>query len=172
MKKICLIILIIAVGSNWCSAQVNINTTNNNVEKKVKNVVYIELLGNGGIYSINYERRLSNQIWARIGTSYFPAAYDGLATLPVSLNYLFGKQAKFLELGLGTTLFYAGSDDYLFDFDNNDSKVFSAGITATIGYRFQPPQKDLFFKVALIPAYIPVSSAFGLSAGLSVGYSF
>lgn len=139
---------------------------------KVKNTIYIEFLGNGGIYSLNYERRLGKRIWGRAGASYFPAAYEGLATFPVGVSYLFGKHSKFFELGLGTTLFSAGSDDLLFDFDENGGKQFSAGISATIGYRFQPPKNDLLFKVALVPAYIPLSSAFAVSAGLSLGYSF
>jgi hypothetical protein len=173
MKQFLLFTFILAVSFQWCYAQVgSLPSGESGNKNQVKNAIYFELLGNGGIYSVNYERRFGEQLWGRSGASYFPAAYDGLATLPVGLSYLFGKQAKFFELGLGTTLFYAASDDYLFNFDDDDSKVFSAGITATIGYRFQPPEKDLFFKAALIPAYVPVSSAFGVSAGLSFGYSF
>jgi|SRR6056297_1723811 len=140
---------------------------------RVKNVVYLELLGNGGIYSFNYERRLGDKIWGRAGASYFPAAFDGFASFPIGASYLFGKQTKYFELGIGTTLFYAGSDNIFgLDFDDNEEDRFSAGITGTIGYRFQPPTENLFFKVALIPAYIPIASAFAVSAGLSLGYSF
>ena len=172
MKRVLFIFFAIVLGSHCSDAQNNTTLANVNVDKKIKNTVYFELFGNGGIYSVNYDRRLSNQIWGRIGASYFPVAYEGLATFPVGVSYLFGKHSKFFELGLGTTLFSAGSDDLLFDLDENGGKQFSAGISATVGYRFQPPQEDLFFKAALIPAYIPVSSTFGVSAGLSVGYSF
>ncbi|MGE3669493.1 MAG: hypothetical protein AB7K71_07525, partial [Polyangiaceae bacterium] len=38
--------------------------------RSAKNSLYIELLGNGGLYSLNYERNLTDDVAARVGFSY------------------------------------------------------------------------------------------------------
>jgi hypothetical protein len=44
------------------------------VQKVAKNAIYIEGLGNGVIYSLNYERNVGNNISIRVGVGYFGAS--------------------------------------------------------------------------------------------------
>ncbi len=136
---------------------------------RVKNVVYIELLGNGVSYSFNYERRLADRLWGRIGAGYTPVLFARLAAFPVGVSYLIGKKSKFLETGLVTTFAYADVDAL---FDSEDKEEFGVILSPTIGYRFQPQEKNLFFKIAFTPLFTPFEKKFFPSGGLSLGYSF
>ena len=73
----------LAIAATILTTTVSVNaTTNINTETKLhttnnlyndyyaKNNFYIELGGNGGAYSINYERLLSESVLARVGFSY------------------------------------------------------------------------------------------------------
>jgi hypothetical protein len=143
---------------------------------RVKNVVYLELLGNGVGYSFNYERRLADRLWGRIGAGYSPILdISRLAAFPVGVSYLFGKKSKFLETGLVTTFAYADSDDRFEDTFFEDAlleEVFGIILSPTIGYRYQPQEKNLFFKIAFTPLFTPFEKKFLPSGGLSLGYSF
>lgn len=60
--------------------------------------VYFELLGPGGLYSVNYDTRLNNRpdgIGLRGGISYTKVTDASLFTLPVQFNYLLGKNYKY-----------------------------------------------------------------------------
>ena len=138
-------------------------------------MVYLELLGNGVGYSFNYERRLTDRLWGRIGAGYTPALFTRLAAFPVGLSYLFGKKSKFLQTGLVTTFAYADVDDRFEDTFFEDAlfeEVFGVILSPTIGYRFQPQEKNLFFKIAFTPFFNPFKKKFLPYGGLSLGYSF
>ena len=154
-----------AQTGNKTSADQKPNTDIN----RVKNVVYLELLGNGVGYSFNYERRLADRLWGRIGASYTPALFVRLAAFPIGVSYLFGKKSKFLETGLVTTFAYADVDAL---FDSEDEEEFGIILSPTIGYRYQPQEKNLFFKIAFTPLFTPFEKKFSPSGGLSLGYSF
>jgi hypothetical protein len=80
-----------------------------------KNSVYVELGGNGFIYSVNYDRiiPLSDQLKLapRIGIEYLPQEHNqnyNKINIPLELNILWSKQKtskNFLESGLGLNLF-------------------------------------------------------------------
>lgn len=134
--------------------------------KKIrKNSFYFEILGNGAVYSINYDRilPLNNKLamFLRVGAN----EYHGEDTDQLSFNFLgtagilYGSQKHFFETGLGYTHFTHDPDRLL---------VISAG------YRFQG-LKGLIFRVT--PMYIyntEKGDTFGNSLwfGFSVGYSF
>jgi len=48
-----------------------------------KHSIYLELLGNGLSYSINYERLLKQRLSLRMGAGYFPDLDDFLPTLVI-----------------------------------------------------------------------------------------
>ena len=179
-KSIFLMIFIFFININYSWAQTGNSTA---VEQKpntdidqVNNVVYLELLGNGFLYSFNYERRLADRLWGRIGAGYSPLLdISRVATFPVGVSYLFGKKSKFLETGLVTTFTYADSDDRFEDTFFEDAlfeEVFGVILSPTIGYRFQPQEKNLFFKIAFTPFFNPFKKKFLPYGGLSLGYSF
>ncbi len=130
-----------------------------------KNSIYLEILGNGAVYSFNYDRTLplSNMLamFLRVGGN----EYHGADTNEVSINLigatgiLYGGPKHFFETGIGYTHF-CGFPDRL--------------IALTGGYRFQGP-KGLVIRAT--PMYIyntEKGDTFGNNFwfGLSFGYSF
>lgn len=113
--------------------------------------VYIEGLGPGLFYSINYDQRFFNKeagLGLRIGASRYKGDEgENRSTVPVQINYLFGNAGRYFELGVGTTY---GGGKYV---DNAGTGDFIG--TATIGYRRQPYQsKGLTWRLALTPLVV------------------
>ena len=85
-----------------------------------RNAVYLELLGNGGLYSVNFERILYDTLALRVGFATWnsPAIfYDGtppdrFMTVPVTVSYLLGGGERKLELGGGVTAGRATRDRF------------------------------------------------------------
>ena len=69
------------------------------------NAVYLELLGPGVFYTINYEHRF-RRIAARVGFSYFPDGNGSLFSTPLSLTYLAGSNSPYgaFEIGVGAAI--------------------------------------------------------------------
>ncbi len=157
-----------------------------------RNAFYGELVGNGLIYSVNYDRLFSDAIGARIGVSYTAPEMVSLTTIPVMGYYLIplGSGSSKVELGLGiavllqpeyqSTSFAAAPDDKL--------KGNSVVGTATVGYRYQRPNGGFVFRVGFTPffgtfkhekpfvPYVPTeyedNFLFVPWGGISFGYGF
>lgn len=74
------------------------------ISEAQKNLVYVELLGSGGLYSLNYERTILNngEIFnARIGLAYYG---DYGVLMPLGLNMNIGKKNTFFQLSVNKTL--------------------------------------------------------------------
>jgi|AntRauTorcE11897_2_1112592.scaffolds.fasta_scaffold01801_7 hypothetical protein len=177
MKRFLLTILIFFTCIQFVQAQTKVSIDNDSTEvgnnEHVKNAVYLSLGGPSfTVLSLHYERRLNKQLWSRVGFSYAPFLFRGV-TVPVGINYLIGKKANFFEFGVGTTFIHAreGLSFSFFD-DDSDEDNFLIGLTGTIGYRYQPRQENLFFKITFSPIYIPVNSKVIPFLGVSLGYSF
>ena len=113
--------------------------------------VYVEALGPGLLYSINYDQRFfkrENGFGFRIGASRYKGDEgENRSTVPFQVNYLFGNTGRYFELGVGTTY---GGGKYV---DNAGTGNFIG--TATIGYRRQPYQtKGLTWRLALTPLFV------------------
>lgn len=152
-----------------------------------RNAVYFEMLGNGGLYSFNYERMLTDKFGIRVGYAAWdsPILWDGgeppdsYRTLPVSASYLLGGGEKKLELGGGIT-FGRGTFDQNFP----TRKDFSfRSLTAIVGYRLHPRDGGYLFRVGVTPFYsfddededgdeAYPEPGFFFSAGVSFGYRF
>lgn len=177
MKRFNLILFILLVCFHPCVAQTEDWSKAENMQvvnkEFVNNTIYVELLGNAGIYSFNYERRVSNRFWGRIGVGYYPGPFGELVAVPIGLNYMMGKEAKFFELGLVITPIYAESNFDLFSESESKNEEFGIILSPTIGYRYQPQKKkNLFFKIAFTPLLTTLETTFVPSGGLSIGYSF
>ncbi|MDR2928790.1 MAG: hypothetical protein LBV41_11430 [Cytophagaceae bacterium] len=128
--------------------------------KKTKQNVYVELGGAGLALSTNYDQRFrgANGLGFSAGIFGFDVFGVNLMGGQVALNYLIGKENKYLELGAGTNI--SLTDGYRTEF----------GLLpfAMIGYRYQPV-KGFLFRATLTPIYIG-----GLApwAGVSFGYAF
>jgi hypothetical protein len=129
-------------------------------ERRAKNLVYVELLGNGGMYSVNYERMFGNVLSARIGGSYTTFTTTDskggnlrgtLITAPVLVNYLAGGQNHKFELGAGATIVYvsgSASDEKGVRSSGDGAGVLGTGV---VGYRYSPADGGFVFRVGFTP---------------------
>lgn len=116
-----------------------------------RNSIQGEILGSGGLYSVNYERILINKskykTAAQIGVSSLIMRKWYGADIPVSVTQLFSFNKHHAELGLGITT----------TFEQHESFGFNSGLfySARIGYRFQKIDGKFLFRASFIPILIP-----------------
>lgn len=137
-------------------------------------IVFAEIGGPGLAISANYDMRVqigqSNKLFGfRAGVGYFQSGNNWVFTVPLQANYLYGKDGKYLEFGLGTTFLVSRGDNYSsknFIFDNDTGFI----ATGTIGVRYAPNNSHVNFRLA----YVPIIDSDGLVniGGFSVGYTF
>lgn len=131
--------------------------------------LYLELGGNALLYSINYDKLISDDFGLRAGFMAFAAVGSSSAVVavgvPVLANYFVGEGNHRLELGLGFT-YMAGSVGVA------DVAAEGSGImpTGSIAYRYQPVDGGFFFKVGFSP--IKTEYEFLPWGGLGLGYTF
>lgn len=165
-----LALLFICPGASWAQEG-----------KKASNSIYLELLGNGAVYSLNYDRMFSNSVSGRIGLMSVSVDEDtlnvnkndvtgqeakvSLTMLPIMINYLKGGNHK-LEIGGGVILVFVSADI------KEVGSVEGSGVvgTATLGYRYQPGAGGFNFRIGFTPIF--GQGGFFPWAGLSLGYSF
>ena len=128
--------------------------------------LYVELLGPGILYSINYDTRFGKKekgfgMRAGLGITYDQG--DGAFMIPVGLNYLTGHGGNYFEMGGGATLvtgdLLEGQGVYGF---------------LSLGYRRQAyKKKGVTWRAAFTPLFF-FEDGFTLIpwAGFSVGYRF
>lgn len=136
--------------------------------------VYAEL-GGPGLISANFDMRFSQQqggIGGRIGIGGFTLNndFDGrvsLLTIPVGLNYLFGKDGKnYFEVGAGFTYMNVGARA------QTESSTLDASFgNLTFGYRLAPANGGFMFKAQITPVF----NKYGFMpyyGGIGFGYIF
>lgn len=137
--------------------------------------VYVELFGNGGLYSLNYDHifyyQNKNAFGWRVGLSYLPPieiildkhSYSVLGTF----NYLREiKAPHFIEFGVGITYYD------IVGYGRN--KVITWNQLTNFGYRYQKRGKSFFFRVDFISTYYlekGIDRNWDIWGGLSLGYS-
>jgi hypothetical protein len=156
------------------------------------NSLYAEAMGNGLVYSLNYDRLFSSTIGARIGVSYAAPEMVSLTTFPVKVYYLIGlgSGGSKLELGLGLTVILQPEKQATTFVGQPHDKVRGNGVlgSATMGYRYQRAEGGFIFRVGFTPffgmfshekdfvPYVPriYEDHFHLFpwGGISVGYGF
>lgn len=137
-----------------------------------RNSIYLESLGNGGLFSINYERLLSDHLGLRLGFGSWEAGdflgfYGGgrVTTVPIMLNSLHGTGRRRFELGGGVVV------------GSNGSTSFQT-LTGTVGLRWHSGRSWLI-RAGITPFYglndksssYP-DKGFLTSVGISLGYRF
>jgi hypothetical protein len=150
-------------------------------EPPAPNVVRLELLGNGLLYSLSYERIFPEwNLGLRAGASFFmdkisSAAGSGnlvLASFPLVASYFVGPPHHKLELGLGATVLYtdAASDSTGTKYQGSVSGL---GIAATgvVGYRYLPSGRGLTLGAGFTPL-VRATKGFLPWGGVSAGYAF
>lgn len=140
-------------------------STSSDAQNIRKNSFYFEIMGNGVVYSINYDRiiltREKTAIFLRIGGN----EYHGAFTDTLSFNFivaagiLYGGPSHYFEPGIGFT-YFTGSPDRL--------------VVLSAGYRYQGRRGFTFRATPMFIINSEKEDTFGncLWVGLSVGYSF
>ena len=122
--------------------------------------VYVELLGNGGVYSVNYERALTPAVRVRVGAaswttdSFWSNAETRIQTFPMTLHVVSGGGAHHLETGIGVLPGHRSRDR---DFGVPGGFV---SLIAFVGYRYERPPRRFVFRMGFTPFY-----GFGFSFG-------
>jgi len=116
-----------------------------------RTAIYGELLGNGGLFSVNLDHRIGRSTGIRIGFASWTAQdwwsdeQTRMITLPAQAYLLTSPAgAHHLELGGGVMV------------GHKHSAVGSGGfasLTATIGYRYQRPSGGFVFRAGFTPFY-------------------
>ena len=150
-----------------------------------KNAAYIELAGNGIIYSVNYDRviPLSNQfkLAPRVGIALLPTSknsdYSNLI-LPIEINPLWAKNKEsknHFEFGVGLNLVTVKIQ---FVNDPSETIYLAKVTTGRLGFRHQKPTGGFMYRVGLVLPIAEDNNAkikdlkrnyFG---GISLGYTF
>ncbi len=133
-------------------------------EAMTKNAFFVELLGNGLIFSANYDVRLKGNLGARAGIGYLGGGKNagGILTVPVMGNLLLGKNGKYFEVGLGAT-YIAGTGEI---FDDQLSSVVG---TASFMYRRQPVDGGVMWKIGITP-FLAKGTFIPYWFGAGIGY--
>lgn len=134
---------------------------------------YVELLGNGISYSMNYDQRFQKRLDGlgfRAGASFLSIGGSSVGTVPFGLNYLLGKNGQYFEMGLGSTFLFGGANT---DFAVGDGEALSTYLVGTMnfGYRSEPTDGGFLFRANLTPVF----GGFGFYpfyGGVSFGYAF
>lgn len=129
-------------------------------ERTANNALYVEGLGPGLFYSLNYERDFDNVFGIRAGIDYISigaTAADGSSAnatflaIPVTFSYLgIGSLKHIFEVGAGGTLLYASASANTVGGSSGGSGVGGIG-TLILGYRYQPPHGGFMFRGGIAP---------------------
>ena len=177
MKIIILACLLIFITA-FSYAQVDTIRLKNNtdgvsrktVTDRPPQAVYFGIGGSGPIFSVNYDRRFGkrlNGLGFTAGLGFFGATVASIFSIPVSLNYLFGKKNHFLELAAGVTYATASSFDFI-DNGSTNTAVFIGHIN--LGYRYQHANGGFFARTGISPLF--AKSEYITSYYLGIGYCF
>jgi hypothetical protein len=115
-----------------------------------KNSLYLELLGSGGIYSVNYERQVLSNFYGRAGMAVFKEfefisdSKNTITSFPVMIGYLSGKGKSHFEISGG--LLFGNKQD-------SGTKHKILDLIGFIGYRYRKPEGALVFRAGITPFY-------------------
>lgn len=168
-------VAILSAGMLWNAASVHAQEA----RPLARNAIYAEIGGNALLYSLNYDRRLQDNVTARVGFMYVAAEGQdasgdrvdvSVAFFPLMMNLLVGTGSGRFELGAGPVLGMASGEAETLDEGDVELSAFGlAAFATTIGYRYQPVHGGFLFRAGLTPFY---SNGFMLWGGLSFGYAF
>lgn len=137
-------------------------------ERTARNAVFVEVGGNGGLYSLNVERLVLPRFSLRGGVS--------------TLGFM--RTTEYVILPATASLLIQQADPkYHFELGGGPSFVIDQGIadilgTAILGLRYQPVDGGLFLRLAFTPLLSTSGEIellwghVGPSAGFAIGYSF
>jgi hypothetical protein len=150
---------------------------------RANNSAYLEIVGNGGQASINFERAIGDRMGLRFGWgNWSDEESDDFAELkrsynvwPIMLHGLLLSGQHHVELGGGVLLGNANVDSTLFAGSQSSSHSV-ADLEALIGYRRQPLGSGFVVRAGITPSYAMEGDypdkGFHVGAGVSLGWAF
>jgi len=131
-----------------------------------RNIFYFEILGNGLVLSLNYERQITNK--PGLGFHAGVALAGDKPAFPLGAKYLFelGKQRSFLEVGAGVTI--AEQDMWEENLNSFNADPYKPGFIPSVGYRYNAP-KGSMWRINYTPFFNKYRTEF-LFFGVSVGW--
>lgn len=130
------------------------------------NMAYIEFAGNGMLYTMNYERKVFQKgnvnIHVRGGMGFTMQKY----AFPLGANIALGAARKKFEAGLTCTLNNFNRNHY--GYIDRDENSFNMSIDPSIAFRLES-RTHLFFRLAVMTHYFPITGGISPGAGVSVG---
>jgi len=151
----------------------NASEHENEIVEQKNNVIYLELGGAGVFYTLNYERRLTENLRARVGAGYFPVG--NVTSVLIGLNYQSGTGAWRMETSMGISYLYIERIMpviFVSEEDHEQEKISTVNYTPGIGLRYQPSRyenRDLFFRIAFTPQIAYNLKGIAPWAGISFG---
>jgi hypothetical protein len=128
-------------------------------ERTANNALYVELLGAGIIYSVNYDRRIGD-LALRAGLGYWSLSSGTSSTggsasaswvgVPLSVSYNIGSLKHSFEVGAGVTIHHFSGSASAPGVESSGSGTLVFG-HAIFGYRYQPPQTGFFLRAGFSP---------------------
>ncbi len=150
------------------------------IKNPTKNAAFVEIGGNGGLYSLNFERIYLYQekfkMSGRIGFAINPHGVYVEQSYVLEQNFILLKNPHHIEFGLGLTIQNQYNENCKIAGDYLWEKITYS--TLRCGYRYQKQDDGFFLKAALTPASGQISNCgfdinyFQLWAGVGVGLSF
>ena len=162
-----------------------------------KNAVYVEFLGKGFYYSINYERNLFElsdklSLQGSVGFGLFPGFTDIEKstdfTMPLELNFRYSMGNHNIVAGYGTTYWKYSLYDIPITSENWAQQPIEPVLKKTtewfahmvMEYRYQKPEGGLMFKAGWSPLFFAKMQHFAYqkkvnfanSFNFGIGYSF
>lgn len=144
-----------------------------------RNALYFELLGNGGLYSVNYERRVRERVALRVGAGTWDATdllasggeTERIVTVPMTASLLPQGRRGGLEVGGGLVVGRESSTTL------PSERILA--LTGILGYRRSAADSSFLFRATLNP-FLDLSGSdspypdegFMLSLGVSLGGVF
>lgn len=153
------------------------------------NFVYLEGLGSGGYYSLNYEKTLFKGYYSRaylragLGVTYDSwikgnhpnekFTYFLNYNFPMILGNEIGKTNLKYEYGLGLLLSVGENIRHYNMLVAGKNSKYDYFITGVVGLRYYCKKQPIFFRLTATPWYEPLTKTFvPYWVGASVGYAF
>lgn len=153
-----IILLIIFNVATWSQSY-------NDVVTKYENNIFLEVFGNAGAYSLNYDRTIIKDFSIRAGFMALKSDNDFVTGFPVLVNYRFSINQNYLEVGIGQTFFSLPNDFEVLGLIEEKGPL----ITGAISYRIQA-DNGINFRISFTPFFN--DKKFIPFGGFSFGYSF
>lgn len=141
------------------------SASSSTAQTQKSNNIFLEIFGNAGAYSINYDRIIWNNISARGGMMLLPSDSKLITSVPLLMNYRFFIGNNYLEAGLGATFFLSSLNFGRLGEKTAEGKIF----TGVISYCLQT-ESGINARISFTPFFY--NQEFIPFGGFSFGYSF